>query len=592
MTAAVDVDLAASILAMWQLVRGQLAVERPQLADVAGQASAAFDRTRDVWHALTGEACHELAKSADADYGEQLAQVVDDKAAEGVAEGMGILLDRGWNPEVAWQKVLSGYGLDARRMRGLVAGVMPTPNASGAVGKPDALGRTAVRALLAYAETLAGQEVSAWSHAHEEIAKAHFNPYERRDASGQWTRDPTLVRTKQREVDPLAGVGVEDDRYAALEAQGDPRYAALEGDRYDALRYDALQADARTAAADPRYAALEGDRYDALRYDALREPEKQAAGTRRVIHHHFIMTMGNTKMPGEKEPEAVQEDPRERHTPKNYLPMSALNDYYDHLAFNNADVGSGLKNPINFSQVRMFREGWKEAVQNDPSLDIGIQATGIKLQSAFDPFEVASEDKDATYVDPQVWREASQAAYPLWHEAFKNAEQMASLLEDREVQEFATWAGYSDKASIQMIRDQIPQDAYDFHHNAKHYDGSLLEAMCDYVTWYKPKLFVPLARRAYPNDPEKQDDMESQAQDLRAVMSRMGTLQQMQAAGPPSILSFRGLHDADYQNRNNISGTYVPVWVRYRSAISELGENPPDGIFGLREIKVRPDTRV
>ena len=597
MTAPVDVDLAASIVAMWQLVRDQLSAERPQVGHIGEQARAAFDRTRGIWGALTHDACRELAGEATDDYCDQLAQVIDDKAAEGLTAGMNLLLDRGWHPEVAWHKALPGYGLDARRMRGLVAGIMPVPNASGAAVTPDPSGRTAVRTLLAYAETLAGKEVSAWSHVHE-MAKA-YDPQERRDSDGKWTRDPTMV--KEKEVDPLAGVGVaeETDRYAGLRPQGDDRYAALRGatqDRYAALRYAGLQPPpASTAPEEDRYAALRAASGD--RYAALKPPER---GRRHVVHHYLLS--GFTKPLGGPPPPPPDDDDDGGFPSHNYVSLADLAGFYDKsgsdlspdpddpdfsgfASDDDEPVGVGQGNFIDFGVVQQHLRGNSEA----PSERIGVT-------TASDPFDIVPKID----IDQQTWDDVMPIAKTFWDRAITDPITVASHLSDQDIREIGERAGYGKKHGAATLREQIATDSEARVDNPMSYDPGLLRALIDYAVWVKPEALRNTAatngdqRTELPDNETSfdfyTDDALEDLKDLRAVVAQIPPGETKEI---PAVVEFSGGFDqADDRDRSDLGGRYWVSYVHYRSATEELGRSAPVGVIGVKELQTHPSQRV
>jgi hypothetical protein len=69
--------------------------------------------------------------------------------------------------------------------------------------------------------------------------------------------------------------------------------------------------------------------------------------------------------------------------------------------------------------------------------------------------------------------------------------------------------------------------------------------------------------------------------------------QALRSAPIPSVISFpNGFTPQDANDPSDLTGTYMPSWVKYRSALGEVGGAVPPGVIGVREIKVRPDRRV
>ena len=594
MTTAVDDDLAASILAMWQVVRQHLQEQRPEVGRIEAQAKTTFNRCLPHWLKLVEGASAHLAGFAAEEYADQLANLLSDSAAKGLAVGMDVLLDRGWNPEVAWQRVLAGYGLDARRLRGLLGGAMPTPNASGAGAAPDSLARTAVRTTLAYAETLARTEIKAWDGARDAVAKA-YDPQERRDSDGKWTRGPAGKPTKVREqeLDPLAGIQIAEEA-----SQVDP-FTAARANPFAAAGAGPFAAAARR---DP-FAAARGDPFAAAKtrtdpFAAAGPSQKQAdfsaAGEdlfaeAKPKQQNYVYFM--RKQPGDVEPEDLKEDPRERHLDKHYVPVASLGGYFTGKGGEFANAGDAYGEPIDFSEIGLH-------------LAQGRNAQGVQIGThrAPDPWGVDVESRP--YVDPRGWEDISGVMHSLWSTALAHTAQVLQQMTPAEIHTFGEWAGFSDKASLDTIKKEITENTANYEHHPEKYDGSAIEAMCDYAVWHKPQVFVELGRQMMrdvddlPMSQEgKRQQVVAQAGDIidnvREWRDMRPGYKALLDAQIPSFISFAGgFTPRDINRKHDLTGRYQTAWVRYRSALGELGSQAPPGIIGLREVKVRPDPRV
>jgi hypothetical protein len=542
-TAAVDHDLASSVLASFGVVRSDLQAASPRVGRVETQAWAAF-----AWHA------HAFTKLLAADlapeYGEMratavagaLTEAINRTAAQALAEAVDIQLARGWVPEVAWQRALVGYGLNSRGMHAhLATALSGDPKTAAAVVPPAARALTE-RLLVGYAQDVARDGITAAQQLSTEEISKDYDPKEPRDESGRWTRSARSARVAEKPTEKdavdevLAGVTEEvPDRYAAARPD---RYASATPDRYASAtpdRYATAQADRYATARADRYAAAKPDRYA----NATAKERKQRRRT-------LIMVM-----PGVKDEEATEQAMEAEATGHGgfFLPMSDLGVYVSGAAYMNA--GENVQGLLNFSVIRDFYNSVEDT--NNP----------IELRHAHDPWDMAS----GIEIGDADWDDLVDDALELHDEVMEDPVFAASQLSGRELERIGETAGYP-LASAEKIKRRIADD-FDAHQAGIDFDPSLLDALADHVVW----------RNA--------DVLGDEGARFSERLSELGLEEELDE-DPPEVLAFTG-GLADDDDSANMSGQYVARSVLYRSALGTFRTSTPHGVIGMREVIMHPD---
>lgn len=595
MTTAVDVDLASSILAMWQVVRQQLGAQRPQVGHIEEQARRAFDASAGHWQTLVIGAARNLSRDTDVaqSYVFQLGGVVNSVAAGGLAVGMDVLLGRGWNPEVAWQRVLAGYGLDARRLRGLLGGAMPTPNASGAGAAPDSLARTAVRTTLAYAKTLAHTEIAAWANVPDGIGKA-YDPQERRDSDGKWTRGPAgrPVKVKEQELDPLAGIQIAEEKQ---EAAQEPQQTQEPPDRYASTRGQDRYASTRTAgrytSTQDRYASVQ-DRYATTRQQLATAPDaavdrygstKDRYATTRSGQKVFVALLKPIGAP-QAEKLAGEHAPREGYRPGWYLPLSDAGGYFsdDGAELQDGFLGGDDGTPVDFAEA-------SDSMFNTSSGDV------LSATQADRAFGVSAPPSQFRHMADEDWERVLRYASPLWQMVVDDPGKYAASLSDQELAVVAERAGYgSSRDAGGLARDTIEENNAHRKMDPDADDGNLIEAMADYIVFSQPK---PLYDEAQRRGEEDGMPLEEEVSELVTTIEGLNAGKALTHSPVPGVFHFESFHQGE--KPHNLKGLYKVHRITYRSAIGDhvwhrddakgtfLTTAPPRQI-GVREFTLTP----
>lgn len=171
------VAIAGVFLAWRYYVAHQLHAEPPP-TDARSVLARFWARHKPVWLRIAspvlvdvyrrlGPLAQEELEAVAADYAASLGAYVHETSSQALAEGYHIELAKGTSPTLAWMRAIEGYGLDARRLRGWLAGVSADKTVPEDLISPG--GRRALdRALLMRAEVLG--EAEAW-HARN-VAKS------------------------------------------------------------------------------------------------------------------------------------------------------------------------------------------------------------------------------------------------------------------------------------------------------------------------------------------------------------------------------------------------------------------------------------
>lgn len=567
----VETDLAASIVGMWTLVHAQLEADQPRIGHIEEQAHKMWASHRPWWQKLARAPAYRLAgdTSLGGRYVTQLGNLLNDTAASGLATGMDLLIGRGWDPEVAWHRALLGYGLDARGVRGLIGGTMQAPNAGGASVASSSLARTAVRTLLTRAQKLARMECRAWEKTGVskstgvELIKA-YDPHERRDADGKWTRNPA-GRVAEREADPLAGLTVAEetkpaDPFAA--AAANPFSAlAQSADPFESLRWAGAKQAQEQVAAQAAAASGTADPWAAAR--AAAHPE-----TRHLVQveHHVLFfgkPLGATPPPDESPPSPT---PRMNY----YLPLDDISEYFNGGGTEFTNHAAGINSVVNFGEAADYYR------YND-------EPKNIALQSAYSPWAVA---RPIEGINDAAWDRALDYAVPLWQQAVDHPVELAQHLTALDLDEISNRAGFDATASAEAIREQVQRDVFARSKKPATFDASLIHAMADYVVWSKPKALSDMAKQL------NYGGLDKDVTELTVALQDIG-ITKLRKAYIPAVFSFtNGLHGKDAVAPDAVTGQYTVRWTTYRSAIGTFGISADPGKIGIREITTKPHLRV
>ena len=536
-TAAVDHDLASSVLAMFGIVRGDLESATPRVSRIETQAWAAF-----AWHAhaftklIAADLAPEYGEMRATAVGGALIEAINRTAAQALAEAVDIQLARGWAPEVAWQRALVGYGLNSRGMHAhLATALSGDPKTAAAVVPPAARALTE-RLLVGYARDVARDGITAAQQLPTEEISKDYDPREPRDESGRWTRSARSARVAEKPTEKdavdevLAGVTEEvPDRYAAARPD---RYASATPDRYATARADRYA----TARAD-RYATARADRY------AAAKPDRYANATakeRKQQRRTLIMIMDRPK-----DEQVIEEALEDEAAGRGgfFFPMQDLGGYMK--------AGGDAESRHNFAKAREWN---REALSND---------NDIELRHAFDPWDLAS----GIEIGEADWDDLVDDALPLYDEVMEDPVFAASQLGPRELERIAETAGLP-LSSPDKIKERIADD-FDAKQDGLDIDPSLLDALADHIVW----------RNA--------DVLGDEGEAFSQKVSELGLDADLDDPAPEILAFTSGLHEDD--SADNMMGQYVAKSVLYRSALGEHRSSAPHGVIGLREVFVEPD---
>jgi hypothetical protein len=565
-TAALDVetDLAASIVAMWACVRADLTQDRPRIDHIREQSTAAWRANRVHWKALVRDAAAQLAGRVSSEYADQLGDLLARGAAQGLAGGMDIQLSRGQNPEVAWQRVLVGYGLDARTMRGLLGGAQVPNTAGGAGASPDSLARTAVRTLLRQAETLAHREVAAWAGIKEEIAKAGFDPKQPRDAHGEFARtegrgpklklkepppalfEPLVVAPEAATVDPEVKPVVDPSRFHDPARFHDPSRF------HDPARFH-----------DPNRFAEPAKTVDQSRFtDRSRFTDQSRFTETPRTEYHLLNRTLMIVLGGIKSPEGAPTDELDDPRGQLHIPMQDIAGYI-HFPWAGAKTA-------NLTSLKTTKDG--------TFVDFGLMRLDHEAQDLpWEPVEARYGREPDRSVDPDLpelddfatWGDLGEKALPIWRKAYEEPAKYAAKLDEGDLDVIwhdAGLGGTPSKAEVLAKVGEL-QDTLDMDHEPD--DPSLRNALADHVAWRRPDVAG--------------SDGEAFYDELREHYSDTDIHDHV----PPGVLVFpKGLADDD--DASDMHGQYKVTHVEYVSGLGSHGTGVREGIIGVQKIYLEP----